>query len=91
MTNLYPGLVSPLSHPFSVSLTTVAMIQSSPTSAEGDGLSSYMVDAVFMPTPVFDATRTNTHTYTHLPGNGKTEWLSPGSMAKTHLAFSQHD
>lgn len=52
VTNLYPALVSLLSHHFSVSLTTVAMIQSRPTSAEGDGLPGYMVDVVFMPTGV---------------------------------------
>lgn len=38
VTNLYPALVSLLSHHFSVSLTTVAMIQSRPTSTEGEGL-----------------------------------------------------
>lgn len=49
VTNLCPALVSLLSHHFSVSLTTVAMIQSRPTSAEGDGLPCYMVDVVLMP------------------------------------------
>lgn len=52
VTNLYPALVSLLSHHFSVSLTTVAMIQSRPTSAVGDGLPGYMVDIVLMPTSV---------------------------------------
>lgn len=52
VTNLYPALVSLLAHRFSVSLTTVAMIQSRPTSTEGDGLPGYMVDVVLMPTGV---------------------------------------
>lgn len=52
VTNLYQALVSLLSHHFSVSLTTVAMIQSRPTSTQGDGFSGYMVDVVLMPTGV---------------------------------------
>lgn len=85
VSNLYPVLVSLLSHHFSVSLTTVAMIQSRPTSAEGDGLPGYTVD--LLPAGVL----CHSAQHTHLPGKEEIGWTSPGFVAATHLALSQHD
>ncbi len=84
VTNLYPALVSLLSHHFSVSLTTVAMIQSRPTSAEGDGLPCYMVDVVLMPTSVLCrlAPRTSARRWE--------EWIAVSCLRRPCDSFGFH-
>lgn len=74
VTNLYPALVSLLSHHFSVSLTTVAMIQSRPTSTEGDGLPGYMLNVILMPTGVLG----NIHT----PARVQQVWLTVSCLCR---------